>query len=86
MAHVVGHHAIGAEPPGQRADGVHHALNPLAVMQRGFAVVHSADGRLLSSVRQISIGDEVSVRMTDGSFGAQVNQVVRENKEVGLNE
>jgi len=55
-------------------------------MQRGFAVVHSADGRLLSSVRQISIGDEVSVRMTDGSFGAQVNQVVRENKEVGLNE
>ncbi len=72
-----------------RLDGLQqrlHALNPLAVMQRGFAVVHSADGRLLSSVRQISIGDEVSVRMTDGSFGAQVNQVVRENKEVGLNE
>lgn len=72
-----------------RLDGLQqrlHALNPLTVMQRGFAVVHSADGRLLSSVRQISIGDEVSVRMTDGSFGAQVNQVVRENKEVGLNE
>ena len=72
-----------------RLDGLQqrlHALNPLAVMQRGFAVVHSADGRLLSSVRQISIGGEVSVRMTDGSFGAQVNQVVRENKEVGLNE
>jgi exodeoxyribonuclease VII large subunit len=37
-----------------RLDGLQqrlHALNPLAVMQRGVAVVHSADGRLLSSVR-----------------------------------
>ena len=29
MADVVGHHAVGAESPGQRADRVHHPLDPM---------------------------------------------------------
>ncbi len=51
------------------------ALNPLAVLRRGFAVVHAPDGRVLGSIRQVSPGAEVSVRMRDGSFDASVQQI-----------
>ncbi len=70
-----------------RLDGLQQrltALNPLAVLQRGFAVVQSADGRLLSSIRQVGLGDEVSVRLSDGYFGATVRQIrSAEGKENG---
>ncbi len=62
------------------------ALNPLAVLQRGFAVVRDAAGRPLSSVRQVSPGDDVSVRLVDGSFGATVRQILPEDgkeREIG---
>lgn len=51
------------------------ALNPLAVLQRGFAVVHGADGRLVGSVRRVSVGEDISVRLSDGSIGANVRQI-----------
>ena len=47
------------------------ALNPLAVLQRGYAVVQR-DGQLVRSVRQVSPGDVVSVRVSDGEFDATV--------------
>jgi len=45
------------------------ALNPLAVLRRGYAIVRS-DGQLVRSVSQISHGDRLSVRVADGEFGA----------------
>jgi len=45
------------------------ALNPLAVLQRGYAVVRR-DGQLVRSVAQVSSGDRVSVRVSDGEFDA----------------
>ncbi len=51
------------------------ALNPLAVMQRGFALVQAPDGRLLGSIHQVNPGADVSVRLRDGSFGATVKQI-----------
>jgi exodeoxyribonuclease VII large subunit len=60
------------------------ALNPLAVLQRGFAVVHDSDGRLVGSIHVVSAGDDVSVRLADGSFGATVRQIIpAEGKEDG---
>ena len=47
------------------------ALNPLAVLERGYAVVRR-DGQLVQSVRQVSPGDAVSVRVSDGEFDATV--------------
>lgn len=70
--------AAGEQLHRARLDGLRQrlaALNPLAVLQRGFAVVHNAEGRLLTSVRQVGVGDEVSVRLTDGSFGATVREI-----------
>jgi exodeoxyribonuclease VII large subunit len=47
------------------------ALNPLAVLQRGYAVVRR-DGRLVRSVALVSPGDRLSVRVSDGEFDATV--------------
>jgi exodeoxyribonuclease VII large subunit len=43
------------------------ALNPLAVLQRGYAVVRR-DGQLVRSVTQVSSRDRLSVRVSDGEF------------------
>jgi len=49
------------------------ALNPLAVLSRGYAVVtKSANGQLISSVKQAGPGDELQVRVSDGEFDVSV--------------
>ncbi len=54
------------------------ALNPLAVLGRGYAVVsREADGKLVNQVGQVKSGDGLRVRVSDGEFGA----TVAENKE-----
>ena len=51
------------------------ALNPLAVLGRGYAVVsRQADGKLVSQVGQVKSGDRLRVRVSDGEFGATVSQ------------
>jgi len=51
------------------------ALNPLAVLRRGFAVVYDASDRPLASISQFQNGQIVRVRLADGQFGAQVTDV-----------
>ena len=43
------------------------ALNPLAVLERGYAIVRR-DGRLVRSVSQVSRDDRLAVRVSDGEF------------------
>lgn len=51
------------------------ALNPLAVLGRGYAVVtRRADGKLVSLVGQANPGDDLRVRVSDGEFDATVSQ------------
>jgi exodeoxyribonuclease VII large subunit len=51
------------------------ALNPLAVLGRGYAVVsRQADGKLVSQVGQAKSGDILRVRVSDGEFGATVSE------------
>ncbi len=45
------------------------ALNPLAVLQRGYAVVRR-DGQFVRSAAQVSSGDRLSIRVSDGEFDA----------------
>jgi exodeoxyribonuclease VII large subunit len=44
-------------------------LNPLAVLERGYAVIRR-DGQVVRSIGQVSPGDRLSVRVSDGEFGA----------------
>jgi exodeoxyribonuclease VII large subunit len=50
------------------------ALNPLAVLTRGYAIItRRRDGRLVSRVAQVRPGDELGVRLQDGEFESRVS-------------
>lgn len=50
------------------------ALNPLAVLARGYAVVtRKEDGRMVSRVAQVKAGQAIQVRVADGRFDAEVS-------------
>ena len=51
------------------------ALSPLAVLQRGFAIAQSADGKLLRDAKMVSIGDSIKVRLAVGRIGARVDDI-----------
>lgn len=48
------------------------ALNPLAILERGYAMVTRRDGELVRRVGQVQAGDPLTVRVSDGEFGARV--------------
>ncbi len=50
-----------------------YALNPHAVLERGYAIVTRFDGQIVRSVLQVRPDDDLSVRVSDGSFGARVH-------------
>jgi exodeoxyribonuclease VII large subunit len=47
------------------------ALSPVATLERGYAIVHRGD-HLVRSSTHVERGDEIEVRVADGSFGATV--------------
>jgi exodeoxyribonuclease VII large subunit len=49
-----------------------HALSPLAVLDRGYALVLAADGSLIRSTAQIAAGNTLTTRLADGSFMSRV--------------
>ena len=48
------------------------ALDPLAVLRRGFAVVSRLDGQPVAEISAVSVDDPVDVRLIDGAFQARV--------------
>ena len=48
------------------------ALNPVAVLMRGYSYVTDADDKTISSVSDVSVGDKISVKVSDGTFSAVV--------------
>jgi exodeoxyribonuclease VII large subunit len=49
-----------------------HSLSPLAVLDRGYALVLAADGALIRSTAQLSPGDQLTTRLADGTFSSRV--------------
>ena len=52
-----------------------HSLSPLAVLDRGYALVIAADGAIVKSVAQVEAGGEVTTRIADGNFTSRVSDV-----------
>jgi len=52
-----------------------HSLSPLAVLDRGYALVLSSDGALIRSTAQIGTGDQLTTRLADGSFTSRVENL-----------
>jgi exodeoxyribonuclease VII large subunit len=50
-------------------------MNPLSVLSRGYGMVESERGDVLSSVKQVNATQKVRVRMSDGSIGAVVTDI-----------
>jgi len=56
------------------------ALSPLAVLERGYALVQDSSGALVRSTQQLSPGAEVSTRLGDGSFTSVVKTIAPGNR------
>ena len=56
------------------------ALDPTAVLGRGYSLSYSADGRLISSVAALMPGDALRVRFSDGATDTRVESVEREKQ------
>ena len=48
------------------------ALSPLKVLARGYSVVLTEDGRVVQRVEQVSVGQQVTVKLSEGSITASV--------------
>ena len=51
------------------------SLSPLAVLQRGYALVQDESGAVVRSVGKLATQQTVSTRLSDGSFTSQVMQI-----------
>jgi exodeoxyribonuclease VII large subunit len=49
-----------------------HSLSPLAVLERGYALVLNSDGAVVRSIAQVSVGDIITTRLSDGEFASQI--------------
>ncbi len=50
------------------------ALSPLKVLTRGYSVATTGSGELVKSVKQVSNGDRLSLRLSDGSIACRVTE------------
>jgi exodeoxyribonuclease VII large subunit len=48
------------------------AISPLATLQRGFAIVTAADGRVVQDASQVAAGDVIEARLAQGRLRARV--------------
>lgn len=63
----------------ERLHGALAALNPDAVLQRGYAMICDEAGHVLSSVADVQLQEQIAVRLSDGRMTATVNNI--EKKE-----
>ncbi len=49
-----------------------NALNPMATLERGYAIVFDAEGAVLRSSHGLSAGAQIRVRLADGEFSARL--------------
>jgi exodeoxyribonuclease VII large subunit len=52
-----------------------HTLSPLAVLDRGYALVLNTKGRVVRSTAQLTPGDTVATRLSDGTFTSRVESI-----------
>jgi exodeoxyribonuclease VII large subunit len=60
-----------------RSERLHTALeslSPLAILERGYALVFDSQGKLLKDVRGLKLGDEVSARLAHGEIQASITR------------
>ena len=54
--------------------GAAQALSPIAILDRGYALVFDSGGKLLKNAAQVKTGDEISARLAKGVVTATVKK------------
>ncbi len=60
--------------------GMLDALSPMAVLSRGYGVLYGADGKIIKSVNDVTVGGDISCRTSDGEIDARVLRVRRDTE------
>jgi exodeoxyribonuclease VII large subunit len=50
------------------------ALSPVAILERGYALIFDSSGKLVKNSAQVEMGDEISARLARGSLTAKVEK------------
>lgn len=50
-------------------------LSPLKTIERGYSIIYQPLGNILTSVKQINIGDEIKIKLVDGEVKANISKV-----------
>ena len=58
----------------ERLETALRSLSPLAILDRGYALVFDANGKLLKDADAVKIGDEISARLAHGQIDAAVTK------------
>jgi exodeoxyribonuclease VII large subunit len=64
-----------------RLDQLQHqlkALSPVAILERGYALVFDSSGKLVKSAAKVDPGDEISARLAHGMLTARVEKTDKE--------
>jgi exodeoxyribonuclease VII large subunit len=51
------------------------ALDPASILKRGYAVVRTREGKVVSDTSQLETGDPLKIQVARGRFGAQVTEI-----------
>ncbi len=70
MRNVLLQHRVLSE----RLETALQSLSPLAILDRGYALVFDANGKLLKDADAVKIGDEISARLAHGQIDAAVTK------------
>jgi exodeoxyribonuclease VII large subunit len=62
-----------------------HSLSPLAVLDRGYALVLAADGAVVRSSAQLTPGDQLTTRLADGAITSRVETIQSSQPKRGKN-
>jgi len=57
-------------------DGSLQALNPLAVLDRGYAVCRDSQGKILKDSRELKVGDQFTVRLARGGIEGSAEKII----------
>lgn len=55
-----------------------NSVSPLATLDRGYAIVRDADGKVLMDAAETKSGDEIRARLSKGELVANVTKVIKE--------
>ena len=57
-------------------------VNPLSVLSHGYAMVENGEGKIISSVCDVKVGEKVEIALSDGRAHAEITNIIKTVREV----